>query len=80
MKMDWNRFINRTVNVTLHENYGVVYSEKKDEKQPNFYEIVFKTGKLVAIFDDGLLLESVRESQIVSTFIPYDSLKCVDIF
>jgi hypothetical protein len=80
MRMDWNSFINHTVNVTLKENYGVVYSEKRDEKQPNFYEIVFKTGKLVGIFDDGLLIESIRENQLVRTYIPYDSIKCVDIF
>lgn len=80
MRMDWNSFINHTVNITLKEKYGVVYSEKKDEKQPNFYEIVFKTGKLVGIFDDGLLLETVRDTHLVRTFIPYESIKCVDIF
>ena len=80
MNMDWNRFLNHTVNVTLQENYGVVYSEKKDERQPNFYEIVFKTGKLVGIFDDGLLLETIRENQLVRVYIPYPSIKCVDIF
>jgi len=80
MRMDWNNFVNHTINVTLNESYGVVYSDKKDEKQPNFYEIVFKTGKLVGIFDDGLLLETVRDNHLVRTFIPYESIKCVDIF
>jgi len=80
MKMDWNKFIDHTLNITLYENYGVVYTEKKDEKRPNFYEIVFKTGKLVGIYDDGLLLESIRDNQIIRTFVPYSSIKCVDIF
>ncbi len=80
MKMDWNKFIDHTLNITLYENYGVVYSDKKEEKRPNFYEIVFKTGKLVGIYDDGLLLETIRENQIIRTFVPFSSIKCADIF
>ena len=44
------------------------------------YEIVFKTGRLVSAFDDGLLLEADREGQMVNIFIPYTSIKCVEIF
>ena len=79
MKVDWNEFIDRQLNVTMKENYGVVYGVKKDD-EPAFYEIVFKTGKLIGVYDDGLLLEAVREGQIYKIFIPHTSIKSVDIF
>jgi hypothetical protein len=79
MKLDWNQFIGKILNVTMLENYGVVYSKEKGE-HPTFYEIVFKTGKLVQAFDEGLLLESTREEKSFQIFIPYNSIKCVEIF
>lgn len=78
MGIDWEKFIDRTLNITMNENYGVVYGERKE--QSNFYEIVFKTGKLREVFDDGLLLESVRDKNLVMIFIPYSSIKCVEIY
>ena len=77
MKLDWNEFLGKTINVTMNENYGMVYDEKSDSP---LYEIVFKTGKLTNVYDDGLLLEAVRESQTVKIFVPYLSIKCVEIF
>jgi hypothetical protein len=77
MNLDWNEYINRTLNVTMHENYGATNDPKED--QP-LYEIVFKIGKLVNAFDDGLLLETEREGQSIGVFIPYNSIKCVEIF
>ena len=77
MNLDWTEYINHTLNVTMHENYGATKDPKED--QP-LYEIVFKIGKLVNAFDDGLLLESEREGEIIGIFIPYDSIKCVEIF
>jgi hypothetical protein len=79
MKIDWNEFLNHQVNVTMHEHYGVVYGTKKDD-EPAFYEIVFKSGKLIKVFDEGLLLEGVRDGQLFKTFIPHKSIKSVDIF
>ena len=79
MKIDWSEFIDRQINITMKENYGVVYGAKKDDEAA-FYEIVFKTGKLVNVYDEGLLIEAVRDSQIYKSFIPYDSIKSVDIF
>jgi len=79
VKLDWNQFINHTVNVTLQENYGVVYGQKESE-HPVFYEIVFKTGKLTGAFEDGILIEAVREGTPLKIFIPYQSIKCVEIF
>jgi len=79
MTLDWNQFLGQTVNITMYENYGVVYGSRKDE-HPTFYEIVFKTGKLIAAFDDGLLLEAVREGQIIKIYVPFSSIKCVEIF
>ena len=79
MKLDWHQFLNHTLNVTLTENYGVVYGTRKDD-HPTFYEIVFKTGKLTGAYDEGLMLESVREGSVVKTLIPYSSIKCVDIY
>ena len=78
-KLEWVRFIDHTLNVTMNENYGIVYGQKKDE-QPTFYEIVFKTGKLIEAFDDSLLLEAERDGQIYKVFIPFSSIKCVEIF
>lgn len=79
MKLDWNQFLSKTLNVTMFENYGVVYGKEKGE-HPTFYEIVFKTGKLIQAFDDGLLLEANRDQNSFNIFIPYNSIKCVEIF
>ena len=79
MKLDWKRFINRNLSIYLHENYGVVYG-KKNEEQPPLYEISVKSGKLTEVFEDGLLLETIRENQIIQTWIPFNSIKAVDIF
>ena len=77
MNIDWTEYINQTLNVTLYENYGVKQDPKTNQ---SLYEIVFKTGKLINAFDDGLLLESKREDQRVGIFIPYRAIKCVEIF
>jgi len=77
MKIDWSEYINQTLNVTLHENYGAT-KDPKTEKP--LYEIVFKTGKLVNAYDDGILLETQREEELVGIFIPHSSIKCVEIF
>lgn len=77
MKMDWKQFEGKTLNVTMHENYGLTMDLKSNTP---IYEIVFKTGKLTGVFDEGLLLEAEREKEIVKIFIPYQSIKCVEIF
>ncbi|MCX6168261.1 MAG: hypothetical protein NTX65_02900 [Ignavibacteriales bacterium] len=79
MKLDWNQFVGKMLNITMFENYGVVYGKEKGE-HPTFYEIVFKTGKLVQSFDDGLLIESNREEKTFQVYVPYNSIKCVEIF
>ena len=79
MRMDWNQYIGNTLNITMYENYGVVYSAKKED-QPVFYEIVFKTGKLSGVYDDGLLLDAVRDNQNIKIYVPFSSIKCVEIF
>jgi len=79
MKLDWNQFIGRVVNITMNENYGVVYG-KHPEEQPTFYEIVFKTGKLSGVFEQGLLLEAERDNKQYQIFVYYESIKCVEIF
>lgn len=79
MKMDWKKYINRTINITMNESYGVVYGTKKDD-QPTFYEIVFKTGKLIESNDEGLIIESEREGQTFQIYVPYSSIKCAEIF
>lgn len=77
MKMDWEKFIGRTLNITMHENYGLTNDSRADT---TIYEIVFKSGKLTESFDDGLLIETKRENEIVRIFIPHSSIKCVEIF
>jgi hypothetical protein len=79
MKLDWEQYIGKTLNITMHEYYGVVYGKEKGE-HPAFYEIVFKTGKLISSYDDGLMLESARDEKTYNIFIPYNSIKCVDIY
>ncbi|HSL90711.1 MAG TPA: hypothetical protein VK870_15515, partial [Ignavibacteriaceae bacterium] len=70
-------YVGMTLNVTMHENYGMTIVP--GSKSP-LYEIVFKSGKLIESFDDGLLLETEREKTVVLIFIPYQSIKCVEIF
>lgn len=79
MRLDWTQFVGKSVNITMLENYGVVYS-KENAEQPIFYEIVFKTGILAGSYDDGLLLDATREEQKYKVFVPYASIKCVEIF
>ncbi|MBM4176434.1 MAG: hypothetical protein FJ213_09730 [Ignavibacteria bacterium] len=76
MKINWNKYLNYDVNVTLHENYGIVQSEKMENP---FYEIVFKTGKLIEVFEDGLMLLAKYQDRDIEIFIPYPSIKCVEI-
>jgi len=75
--MNWNEYMGKTLNIILHENYGV--TEDPSSNTP-FYEIVFKTGKLFSVFEDGLLLETEREKHLIKIFIPYNSIKCAEIF
>ncbi len=78
-KMDWMLYFNRTINIIMKENYGVVYGNKKEETPP-FYEIVFKTGKLVDAYEEGLLLDTVRDNHLIKVFVPFSSIKCVEIY
>ena len=77
MKLDWKEYIGQTLHVTLCENFGLAMDNISDTP---LYEIVFKTGKLVNAYDDGLLLESEREKQQVKIFVPYQYIKCIEIF
>jgi hypothetical protein len=77
MKMDWQPFIGKLVNVTLHENYGLIDDPRNNQ---TLYEIVFKHGTLIAVYDEGLLLETLRENHNVNIFIPHSSVKCVEFF
>ncbi|GMU95476.1 MAG: hypothetical protein HZC46_07745 [Ignavibacterium album] len=77
MKMNWNPFIGYMVNVTMHENYGLTFDSKNYQ---TLYEIVFKSGTLSAVYEDGLLLETSRENHKVNIFIPHSSVKCVEVF
>jgi len=79
MKMEWNSYIGQTLNITMYENYGVVNTSESRE-HPTFYEIVFKTGKLIQSFDEGLLLESSRDNREYQIYVPHSSIKCVEIF
>jgi hypothetical protein len=77
MKFNWENFVGNTLNITMHENYGLTQDPKTNMP---FYEIVFKTGKLTGAYDEGLLLETMREDKVVNIFVPYSSIKCVEIF
>jgi len=77
MNLDRTEYINHTLNITMHENYGATKDPKGD--QP-LYEIVFRTGRLVNAYDDGLILETEREGESIDILIPFTSVKCVEIF
>jgi hypothetical protein len=77
VKIDWTKYKGKTLNVTLHENYGV---QAVPETNEAFYEIVFKVGTLIDVYDDGLLLDAKRENRSINIFIPLDSIKCVEIY
>jgi hypothetical protein len=77
MNLDWKEFIGKTLNVTMHENYGIVMDPKSETP---IYEIVFKSGTLIGAYDEGLLLESSRDKEQVKVFIPHKAIKCVEIF
>ncbi len=77
MKFNWDEYTGKLLNITMHENYGVI--DDPGSESP-FYEIVFKLGKLIGSFDEGLLLETIREQKIVKIFVPYSSIKCAEIF
>ena len=49
MKLDWNKYLGKTLNVTVNGNYGVIYCKAPD-KNHAFYEIVLITGKSIAAF------------------------------
>lgn len=77
MMMNWKNYIGKTLSVTMHENFGLAVDPKSNSP---IFEIVFKSGKLIEVFDDGLLLETLRENQSVKIYIPFTSVKCVEIF
>ena len=77
MKMDWHSHIGKTLYVTMHENFGLAVDPKTNSP---VFEIVFKSGKLAEVYDDAFLLETLRENQSVNIFIPFKSIKCVEIF
>lgn len=76
MKMNWEKYVGYDITVIMKEYYGVVHSPKMEEP---FYEIVFKAGKLKGVYDDGLLIIGKYKDNYIETFIPYESIKCVDI-
>jgi hypothetical protein len=77
MKMEWNKFEGKNLHVALYENYGLTIDPHSDSP---VYEIVCKSGKLIKSYDDGLLLEASMENEQIGIFIPYQSIKCVEIF
>ncbi len=77
MKFDWNQYIGNTLNVTMHEQFGLAMDTKSNTP---IFEIVFKTGKRSGVYDDAILLEAEREKETVKIYIPYQSIKCVEIF
>lgn len=77
MKLDWEEFLGHALTISLHSNYGVVHGRKKED--PDIYEQIIKTGTLIGCYDEGLLLESVRDNQIIKLLIPMESVKLIEI-
>ena len=68
--MNWKQFIGKTVHVTMNENYGIVMDPKSDSP---VYEIVFKSGTLIDVSEDGLLLESRKDAEQIKIFVFFKS-------
>jgi len=77
MNLDWKEYINPTLNVTMLEDYGAMKDLKADQALD---AIVFKIGRLVNSYDDGLLPETERVGESIGILIPFTSVKCVEIF
>ena len=77
MMMDWKQFLGHTLTITLYGNFGVIHGKKKDD--PDIYETIIKTGTLIDAFDDGLLLEGIRNNQLIKIFISIEAIKLVEI-
>ncbi len=77
MKFDWNQYLGKTLNVTMQEHFGLAMDTKSNTP---IFEIVFKTGKLTGVYDDAILIEAEREKEKIEIYIPYSSIKCVEIF
>jgi len=75
--MNWKQFIGKTMNITMHENYGIVMDPKTDSA---VYEIVFKSGTLVEVAPEGLLLETKKDAEQVKIFVFFNAIKCIEIF
>lgn len=75
--MNWKQFIGKTVNITMYENYGIIMDPKSDAP---VYEIVFKSGTLIEVSEDGLLLDSRKDAEQVKIFVFFKAIKCVEIF
>ena len=75
--MNWKQFIGKTVNITMYENYGIIMDPKSDAP---VYEIVFKSGTLIEVAEDGLLLDSRKDAEQVKIFVFFKAIKCVEIF
>ena len=61
----------------MHENFRLAIDPKTNSP---IFEIVFKSGKLIDVYNDALLLEASRKNKAVKIFIPFNSIKCVEIF
>ena len=77
MKFDWNQYLGKSLNVTMQEHFGLAMDTKSNTP---IFEIVFKSGKLSGVFDEAILLETEREKETIKIYIPYSSIKCVEIF
>lgn len=78
MKMNWQAQLGKSLNVTMHENYGV--SSYPGAVEP-FFELSAASGRLIDAFEDGLLLETEKEkNERFQIFIPYTSIKFVEIY
>lgn len=77
MRMNWESFVGKTVNITMYENFGIVRDPGSDTP---IYEIVFKAGTLVGAYDEGLLLDTRRDAEQVKVFVFYNAIKCVEVY
>ncbi len=76
MKMNWGKYVGYEVNVIMKEYYGVVQTENMTDP---FFEIVIKSGVLKEVYEDGLLIIGKFQNRFIESFIPFESIKCVDI-
>lgn len=80
MLFSYDDYVGKNVTVHLVENYGAVANPYYEDTNPALlYEIGLLSGKLLAQYDNGLLIEVQKDEGTKSIFIYNTSIKMVEL-